>query len=59
MSLPMLAELPAILLPFASRAEQSFRDTQWPRWMTIMAFLRGRRNGGDFAQILRRPWLCD
>ena len=26
MSLPTLAELPAILLPFASRAEQSFRD---------------------------------
>jgi hypothetical protein len=26
MSLPTLAELPAILLPYASRAEQSFRD---------------------------------
>jgi len=26
MSLPMLAELPAILLPIAQRAEQSFRD---------------------------------
>jgi len=26
MSLPMLAELPAVLLPFAKRAEQSFRD---------------------------------
>ena len=26
MSLPMLAELPAILLPAATRAEQSFRD---------------------------------
>ena len=26
MSLPTLAELPAILLPFARRAEQSFRD---------------------------------
>ncbi|MFC6339054.1 bifunctional [glutamate--ammonia ligase]-adenylyl-L-tyrosine phosphorylase/[glutamate--ammonia-ligase] adenylyltransferase [Pseudomonas sp. CCM 7891] len=26
MSLPILAELPAVLLPFAKRAEQSFRD---------------------------------
>ena len=26
MSLPTLAELPAILLPYANRAEQSFRD---------------------------------
>lgn len=26
MSLPALAELPAILLPFVSRAEQSFRS---------------------------------
>ena len=26
MSLPTLVELPAVLLPFANRAEQSFRD---------------------------------
>jgi hypothetical protein len=55
MSLPTLAELPAVLLPFAIRAEQSFRDavaaldddhglSEWTpqRWADFARGVRGQ-----------------
>ncbi|MFD2882575.1 hypothetical protein ACFS4T_03245 [Pseudomonas lini] len=55
MSLPSLVELPGVLLPFVTRAEQSFRTAVGLFFPTIMACLPGRLSAGRNLPVSLLP----